>query len=58
MAVLNDSLITVDTKSPDQPLAQQFRTTTAHDLIAPSLIAVVNTPIATSVVAVVKYPMT
>ena len=57
-AVLVDSLMTIDTKSPDQSVAQQLTTTTAHERIAPSLIAEVKSSIAPSVVAVVKSPMT
>ena len=50
--------MTIDTKSPDQSVAQQLTTTTAHEIIAPPLKAEVKYPIALSVVAVVKYPMT
>ena len=57
-AVLVDSLMTIDTKSPDQSVAQQLTTTTAHERIALSLIAEVKSSIAPSVVAVVKSPMT
>ena len=49
--------MTIDTKSLDQSVAQQLTTTTAHKVIAPSLIVEVKSPIAPSVVAVVKYPM-
>ena len=60
-ALIVDSLMTIDTKSPDQSVAQQL-TTTTHELfkplIAPSLVAVVKSPIASSVVAVVKSTMT
>ena len=61
-AVLVDPLLTIDTKSPDQYVTQRLTETTTHELfkplIAPSLVAVVNSPIAPSVVAVVKSPMT
>ena len=43
-AVLVDSLMTIDTKSHDQSVAQQLTTTTTHELIAPSLIPVVKSP--------------
>ena len=49
--------MTIDTKSPDQSVAQQLTTTTTHELIAPLLIAVVKSPIAPSVVADVKSPL-
>jgi len=50
----------IDTKSPDQYVAQQLTATTTHELfkcpIAPSLhVAVVKSHIAPSVVAVVKF---
>ena len=48
--------MTIDTKSPDQSVAQ-LATMTAHEVIAPSLIAEVKSPIAPLVVAVVKSPM-
>ena len=61
-AVLADSLLTIDTKSPDQYVTQQLTATTTHELfkplIAPSLVAVVKPPIVPSVAAVVKSPMT
>ena len=50
--------MTIETKSPDQSVAQQLTATTAPERSASSLIAKVKCPIAPSFVAVVKSLMT
>ena len=57
-AILVDSLMTMDAKSPDQSVAQQLATT-RHDLFKPLIVLLLlKSPTAPSVIVVGKPSMT